>query len=206
MSKGPRSDRALEAALPVASKRGEVMILEKHPGSCFDFLVSGPPGTSAVQVIRVPHIHGTLAGIAAEHTARIARICAAPLTFGITRELWFWSPWGTMRFFRIAGLPLTELDLLGNVRDTLVKGSGSGSLRSRWRKSRKRSARHSASHIPQPAPDTGEEAQSSGPTEPGPAGVREPAPARFLRRKAREMAAAGNNSGSPGDSPAGNNS
>ena len=70
------------------------MFLEKRPGSCFDFLVSGPVGTSAIRVDRALRIHGSLDLIAAEHAGTLARISAAALTPGISRELWLRSPWG----------------------------------------------------------------------------------------------------------------
>ena len=217
MSRGKRSYRALDAAIPVAMMRGEVMFLEQRPGACFDFLVSGPAGTSAIRVDRALRIHGSLAEIAVYRSETLARISAAALAPGISREFWLWSPWGTMRYFRVEGEAITELDRLGAVRAPLVKGPLAGALRPRWRKSRKKSG----SATLQPAPGPGQSSaagnlqqsvpgpeQSPGPADlprppgaPGPApapagsGVREPAPVRYLRRTAGEKSRAGSPAG-----------
>lgn len=208
MSRGPRSDRAIAAAEPIARMRGEVMFLEQRPGACFDLLTSGPAGTSAVRAERSLRIHGTLAGIAADHAGTIARINAAALAPGISRELWLWSPWGTMRYFRIESESITELDRLGAVRAPLVKGALAGAMRPRWRTSRKKSGggalptgpgpgQSPAAGDPLPAvpgpeklPGTGSGPQPPGipgPAPPAGTGEHESAPVRYLRRRAAEM-------------------
>ncbi|MGB7788832.1 hypothetical protein [Methanoregula sp.] len=204
MSGGRRSDRALAAAEQVARMRGEVMFLMQRPGSCFDFLVSGPTGTSAIRAERALRIHGSPAEIAVTHAAPIARISAATLAPGISRELWFWSPWGTMRYFRVDGTSLIELDMLGVVRAPLVKGALAGAVRPRWRKSRRKSGGPDPLPGPGPgqSPGTGFHHQKPGTPGPSlaPAGSsdREPAPVRYLRRRAREKGQAGNPAGGTG--------
>jgi hypothetical protein len=200
MSRGRRSDRARAAAVPVAAMRGEVLFLNRRPDTCFDFIISGPSGTSAVRVGRALRIHGSLLEIAAEYTDTLDRIRAAALTFGMAREFWLWSPWGTMRYFRINGPLISELDLLGNERLPLVKGSLKGTMRPRWRKRGKKSRGRVPESGPEEctdpggdpsAPGSGEmtgRVSKTGPeseTPPAPAGkiVHEPAPVRFLRRR-----------------------
>ncbi len=217
MTRGRRSDRALAAAVPVARMRGEVMFFEQRPGACFDILTSGLAGTSAIRIERTRRIHGSPAGIAREHAEMIARISAAALAPGISRELWLWSPWGTMRYFRVEGEAITELDRLGAVRSPLVKGPLAGALRPRWRKSRKKSGdaavppgpgpgqSPAAGNLLQPAsgpgqsPGTGTGPQPPGTPVPAPvpagSGLREPAPVRFLKRKAKEKSQEGNPAG-----------
>jgi hypothetical protein len=194
MSLGKRSDKAFEAALPVAMLRGEVMFFEKRPGSCFDFLVSGPGGTSAICVERALCIHGTAAGIAATYAGTIARMNASPLMPGFLRELWLWSPWGTMRYFRVESAGIIELNLIGAVRSPLVKGALAGVKRPRYRKSRKKSGEAAAmapASGPEGSPATADGAQTPGTPGPAPGGnsVREPAPVRYLRKKAKEKEA-----------------
>jgi hypothetical protein len=211
MSRGQRSGRALEAAVPVAHMRGEVMFLERRPGTCFDLLTSGPAGTSAIRVERALRIHGSLAEIAAGYTVTLARISAAALAPGIARELWLWSPWGTMRYFRVENEAITELDRLGVVRVPLAKGSLAGAMRPRWRKSRKKSGGPSpgpGSEQPPaagdplpPVPGPGQSpGKGSGPPlvrSQAPVGddQREPAPVRYLRRRAREKSQVGKPAG-----------
>ncbi len=213
MTRGRRSDLALAAAVPVARMRGEVMFFEQRPGACFDLFASGPAGSSAIRVDRTLRIHGSPAEIAREHAEMIARISAAALAPGISRELWLWSPWGTMRFFRVEGETITELDRLGAERAPLMKGPLAGTLRPRWRKPRKKSGdagllpgsgpeqSPAAGNLLQPAsgpeqsPGTGNEPQPPGTPVPGPlagSSVREPAPVRYLKRKAKEKSQAGN--------------
>lgn len=189
MSRGPRSARALDAALPIAWRRGEVMFFGQRTGSCFDFMTPGPSGPAAVRVDRALSIHGTPAQIAAAHASSIDRMNAAALPPGLSRELWLWAPWGTMRFFRIEGQTITELDMLGNVRQPLVKGALAGKMRPRWRKSRKKSGTPADPPAPGPVPDATAGASSPAPGLPAPAGstVSEPAPIRYLRRRAAEM-------------------
>jgi hypothetical protein len=181
--------------------RGEVMFFEHHPGACFDFLVSGPAGTSAIHVDRTLRIHGTPAEIAIVHAGTLARISAAALEPGISREFWLWCPWGTSRYFRVDGTTLTELDMLGIVRAPLVKGALAGAVRPRWRKSRKKSG-------PVLSPAPGPEKIPDVPQQPGipgdvhaAAGTHEPAPVRYLRRRAREKSQVGNPAGGDVSSP-----
>lgn len=189
MSKGPRSARAREAALPVARMRGEVMFFEQQPGACFDFLVSGPAGNSAVRVDRALRIHGSLAGIATDYAGTIDRISASALARGILREFWLWSPWGTMRFFRIDGTAIIEIDRLGVLRAPLVKGALAGTMRPRLRKSKKKNADAMVSPDPGPEQSPGPAGGSPELGAAGPAGktVKEPAPVRYLKRRAAEM-------------------
>jgi hypothetical protein len=206
MSRGRRSEKALAAAVPVAMMRGEVMFLEQRPGTCFDFLASGPAGTSAIRVELALRIHGSPAEIAQDHAEALARVSAAALAPGISRELWLWSPWGTMRYFRIEGEAITELDRFGTVRAPLVKGALAGAKRPRWRKPRKKAG--GAAVVPGPGPGqppaAGNSLQPAGTSMPDPAGItqppgtpgpapapsasgtREPAPVRYLKRRAAE--------------------
>lgn len=206
MSRGPRSTRALEAALPIAYRRGEVMVFEQRAGSCFDFMTRGPAGPAAVRVDRALRIHGTPAKIAADHADVIDRMNSAVLAPGISRELWLRAPWGTMRFFRIEGTTITELDMLGNERIPLVKGALAGKKRPRWRKNRKLSG--AVAEPPACGPDTEAPAGTSPPTPGSPSqsapAAREPAPVRYLRHRAAEMKrkVGGKPGGSPSAGPA----
>lgn len=190
MSRGPRSLRAIDAAMPVASRRGEVMVFAQRTGSCFDFMTGGPAGQTAVRVDRALRIHGTPAEIAVAHANVIDRMNAAALAPGVSRELWLWAPWGTMRYFRIEGATITELDLLGNIRLPLVKGALAGKKRQRWRKSRNISGTI-AGPGPAPGPDDspvpGKVPQAAGTPAPKTGTGREPAPVRYLRRRAAAM-------------------
>ena len=81
-----------------------------------------------------------------------------------------------MRYFRVEGEAITELDRLGTVRAPLVKGALAGAMRPRWRKSRKKSGEPAV----QPASGLGQSPVTG-------SSVREPVPVRYLRRCAAEM-------------------
>jgi hypothetical protein len=192
MKRGPRSDRALKAAFAVAQMRGEVMFFERRQGTCFDFMTTGLLGTSAVRVERALRIHGSLVEIAAANADTITRIGATALAPDISRELWLWSPWGTMRYFRIEGAVINELDLFGRVRAPLVKGARAASLQPRWKKSRKKSVSPALQTFgPGQDPGAGISLTPDGGTVPVPApgsnNGPEPAPVRYLRRRAAEL-------------------
>ncbi len=204
LRRGPRSARALDAAMPVAHRRGEVMFFEQRTGSCFDFMTPGPAGPAAIRVERALRIHGSLAGIARDYADTIDRMNAAVLPPGFSRELWLWAPWGTMRFFRIESATITELDMLGSLRAPLVKGALAGKKRPRWRKSRKKTGlpMQPTAAVPEepltagengpapgmvPAATTGTPSPAPGTPAPTAGIVREPAPIRYLRHRAAEM-------------------
>lgn len=200
MSHGPRSEKAFEAAIPVARMRGEVMFFERGAGSCFDLMACGPAGPSVIRSERALRIHGSPSEIAADLAGAIDRMNAAALPPGISRELWLWAPWGTMRYFRIESTAITEIDMLGNVRSPLVKGALAAKKRPRRGKGRKRniSPVSAPGAGPEQQPETGNlqpagtaepgtggkmQPPTASPSPPAPAGAggREPASVRYLR-------------------------
>jgi hypothetical protein len=64
--------------------------------------------------------------IAAQNIESLDLLRSAALSPGITREFWLWSPYGTMRFFRVEDDGLIELDRHGEPLKPLVPGSAGG--------------------------------------------------------------------------------
>jgi hypothetical protein len=202
MSHGFPSQKALDAALAVARKRGAVMIFEQVPGTPGNFEIDTPVGRTLVRIVRSLQIHGSLAGIAAEYSRPIGQLRRAVLAAGTTRELWLWCPYGTMRFFRVEAEGLTELDEKSEPLKLPTVGSAAG----------KRSVRpkyYNANRSPAPQPDTtAEKSPGVGANPPAPLKkdpeVSQPAEReshiiRYLRRRMREMRPPAGSAASPAD-------
>ncbi|MCK9580304.1 MAG: hypothetical protein M0Q92_07615 [Methanoregula sp.] len=126
MSKGIPSKKAFDAAVAIASTRGQITFLQDWPGSFCDFLVMTPYGILAVSVKRTRRIRAEVAEIAMDFNETLNMIRAADHCPGIYCEFWLWSPYGTMRFFEVEGFRLTELGLTGLPLVPLVTGKFSG--------------------------------------------------------------------------------
>jgi hypothetical protein len=133
MSRGIPSQKALDAALPVAQARGEVMFFRQDPGTPCNFLINYAGGGAVVRIRRARRLHCTMHEIEAQNIEPLDLLRSARLTPGITREFWLWSPNGTMRFFRVQDAGLTELDRHGEPLKPPGPGSAAGK-NSPWQK------------------------------------------------------------------------
>lgn len=185
------SAKAVDAAIKVAQIRGEVKLFQKTPGNPFDFLISGPGGSAEICARRTRRLHGSLAEIADDYGEPLALISAATPSPGISHEFWLWSPYGTMRFFRVVGSVLTELDRLGMVRNPLV--AGKVDMRKMVGAKRVGDAAPGKGGVTEKTADTSVTLQSPGTSEQvslaGQTGGKEPPYIRYLRRRNRERAA-----------------
>ena len=126
MSRGIPSQKALDAALPVAQARGEVMFFRQDPGTPCNFLINYAGGGAVVSIRRARRLHCTIPEIIAQNIEPLDRLRSATFSPGITREFWLWSPYGTMRFFRVEDAGLTELDRHGEPLKPPGPGSAAG--------------------------------------------------------------------------------
>jgi hypothetical protein len=117
------SQKALDAALPFALARGEVMFFRQDPGTPCNFLINYAGGGAVVHIRRSRRLYCTIPEIIAQNIEPLDRLRSAVLSPGITREFWLWSPYGTMRFFRVEDAGLIELDRKGEPLKPLVPGS-----------------------------------------------------------------------------------
>lgn len=113
MSRGFPSKKALEAALPLAQVRGQVIFFRKDAQAPGDFMIIGPGGIIVVRVKRTRQLHVTLSAVEIQQRETLALLRSADLVSEILRELWLWCPFGSMRFFRVENKSLVELDRHG---------------------------------------------------------------------------------------------
>lgn len=200
MSRGKPSLRALDAAVRVAQARGEVIFLRQYPGSTCDFFIDGAGGLTAVSLKRSLRIRACLDEISRQYHETLIYISSAEHAAGIAREFWLWSKYGTMRFFRIEGLVLTELNRFGVPLNPPVSCILAASLKTGavlpGKKYGEPGSGKNIFPVNVPVPEPGKSffpekipgAGQGSPAVPGPVpgGQREPAPVRYLRRMAVE--------------------
>ena len=126
MSRGIPSQKALDAALPIAQARGEVMFFRQDPGTPCNFLITYTGGGTVVRIRRARRLHCSVPEIVTQNIEPLNLLRSVTLFPGITREFWLWSPHGTMRFFRVDDGGLIELDRQGEPLKPLVFGSAGG--------------------------------------------------------------------------------
>jgi hypothetical protein len=188
------SKKALDAALPVARARGQVILTRPYPGSTCDFLIDTPGGIVAVCSRRSRRIQSTIDEIARQNQDTLAAISAATHTPGIIREFWLWCPYGTQRFFRVEGTTLTELDQLGTIKIPLNTGiffprKGPGVVKRAGKTIAGAAAGKTLVPEKNPSGPGGQKFPDTFPVNasPGKPGEREPAPVRYLRRRNAEI-------------------
>ena len=115
MSRGPLPSKGFDAALPVARARGHVEYFRRMRGTTANLMVSGSGILSIIRIQNAPRLYGTLAEIAREFYDAIARLRVHPAGGPVSRELWLYSRYGMLRFFRVLDDGIVELGADGNV-------------------------------------------------------------------------------------------
>jgi hypothetical protein len=129
MTKGPVPKKAMEIALPVARARGIVILCQRHRGSIASFIIAGPGWTAIVYLGRTRQLNELPGNIAFQFRygfAGLRRILPAP---GRSCEIWACDYYGNLRFFRLAGAGVVEIDREGRVIEP-VAGTGEDPSRS----------------------------------------------------------------------------
>jgi len=112
MKRGPEPVKGYDAAIPAALRRGRVMRFRTSPGYVGSFMFYGN-GLIVLVSLRLARrlFHVTPAAISAEYAGPIAGLCTIPCGGPVSRELWLYSRYGALRFFRVGGDgSLTEVD------------------------------------------------------------------------------------------------
>jgi len=115
--------KAIEAALPVARARGFVILCERHRGSIASFVIAGPGGTAIVYVGRTRLLNNLPGDIEAQFGYGMAGLRRVPPAPGRSCELWACDYYGNLRFFRLEGAGVVEIDMNGRAARQVPGGS-----------------------------------------------------------------------------------
>jgi len=121
MSRGPRPNRALAEAIPIARARGIVQMAVCGPERIFDIVIILKVPVTFIRVMFAPEILATTRQLADDFKEEIAQLRIIARDAAITAELWLRSKHGTWRFFLVTPDSLVEIDREGK---QLLPGSG----------------------------------------------------------------------------------
>lgn len=113
MKRGPGMPRGIAFALPVALRRGHVMVFIPSLINIGEFLIAGNGFFVLVGIRFARRIRAALKEIEAEFAEAIADLRLAPRTGPVACELWLYSRYGTLRHFRVNDNAIAEIDLYG---------------------------------------------------------------------------------------------
>ena len=115
MTRGPESTTGFAAALPVARQRGHVDRFLHGQGSRAEFLIAGSVMLAIVRLHKASRLHGTVADIAAAFREVIEDLRMYPAVGPVSRELWLFSRYGVLRYFRVEDSGILEIGPDGKV-------------------------------------------------------------------------------------------
>ncbi len=115
MTRGRPPQKALDEALPIAQARGDILLFTGEPAFDCDYMFLATDRLCIVRVKRTRHLWCTPGQMEAQCHEAIQQFRHLPSPAFVSREIWFWSPYGVFRFFRIDDAGLVELDEGGKV-------------------------------------------------------------------------------------------
>jgi hypothetical protein len=110
----------MDAALPVAEARGQVMRFRHSVRNLADFVIVGSGTLAFVRVRKVQCLHGPPEKIEDDLRDEVNMLRRIP-DGSVSRELWPYSRYGVLRFFRVKDTGLVELGADGNLLSRPVK-------------------------------------------------------------------------------------
>jgi hypothetical protein len=114
VTRGRPPQAALDEALPIAQVRGKFLqFSDGQPPFAYDFFFMSGERICLVWVKRTRRIWCRPEELEYQCAEAIAQYRELPAPAGITREIWYWSPYGNFRFFRIGDDGLIEIDRNG---------------------------------------------------------------------------------------------
>jgi len=113
MSRGPPPTRGFDVAIPVALMRGRVMRFQPSQDHICDFTIAGNGILAMVRLMMATRLHAPIAEITWVYSEAVNGLCAIPFGGPVSRELWLYSRYGMLRFFRLAETGLIEIDGYG---------------------------------------------------------------------------------------------
>jgi len=113
MRRGPPPTKGFDIAIPIAMGRGSVMLFQHLPEHVCDFTITGNGIFALVRIMATTRLHEAVAEITWEYSGVITGLSTLPFGGPVSRELWLYSRYGTIRFFRVLETGLIEIDCHG---------------------------------------------------------------------------------------------
>jgi hypothetical protein len=114
MTRGPAPVIWKDAALPVAVTRGQVMMFSHSVRNLADFVIVGSGTLAFVRMRKVQCLHGPPEKIEKDLQNEVNMLRRIP-GGSVSRELWPYSRYGVLRFFRVEETGLVELGTDGKL-------------------------------------------------------------------------------------------
>jgi len=136
MKRGPAPNRGIRIAIPVALALGRVMFFMTSPCYPGEFVIAGDGYLGIVRLRLSEKIRATLPEIQEEYSRSVTELASFPRGGPVAYELWLYSRYGGLRFFRITETGLEEIDRsrivsLGKKPEIAARGgAGPGDSRS----------------------------------------------------------------------------
>lgn len=124
MSPGPLPLKGIGIAMPVALARGFVILCRHYYGFVCDLVIAEPGRTTIVRIFRTKRLYDTVAGIAGQFRAGIDGFGRVPPDPGRSLEIWAVDYYANLRFFRLEGTGLVEIDRHGSLFDAGTDAAG----------------------------------------------------------------------------------
>jgi hypothetical protein len=102
--------RGYEAAVRVARDLGQLMFFTPSPKYPADFLIRGDQYLGLIAIRKSRRIRAVIAEILVRYALAISALRTFPAGGPVSRELWLYSRHGTIRFFRVNGTGIEEID------------------------------------------------------------------------------------------------
>lgn len=113
MSKDADMPRGIALALPIATRRGHVMVFIPSLFNLGDFIIAGNGCFVFVRIRWAQKISSDIRQIESDFGSTITDLRNVPRTGSLSCELWLYSRYGTLRYFRIGRAGIEEIDWYG---------------------------------------------------------------------------------------------
>ena len=110
MTRGPRPQRALTEAIPIAQLRGVVQLGGLSPERIYDISIISRLPIAFIRVMFAARILGAVSEITDDFKDEIEQLRIIARDAAVSAELWLRSKHGTWRFFLVTASGLTEID------------------------------------------------------------------------------------------------